>query len=243
MQGTLHYGNSTIPYRLIPKPTAKDCTISVQWQTGVTVVVPEHMDQRKIEAVLKRKAPWILQKLAELREIRPVSTKREFISGEKFPYLGRQYRLHVLAEDNAADVSLKFQNGRFIAVVPKVSGPMWREERLRAAFRDWYIQNGIVKVKERLNLFAPRLGLRPTDVVVKDQKLRWGSCTKTGIVNINWRVLMAPLRIVDYVVVHELAHLIHADHSPDFWAVVASVMPDYEERKHWLRVNGATLTL
>lgn len=94
-----------------------------------------------------------------------------------------------------------------------------------------------------MRLFAPRLGVMPTKVVVKDQQARWGSCTKNGTININWRILMAPMRIIDYVIIHELSHMIHADHSSDFWKVVSSVMPDYDERKEWLRVHGATLQL
>jgi predicted metal-dependent hydrolase len=240
---TFTYGTTCIDYTIHYKPSKRDCTISVDWQTGVSVVVPEGIDQDHIDAILRRKAPWILRKLAELREIKPLSTRHEFISGEKIPYLGRQYRLKVIAGDDVADVSLTFHNGRFIAVVPKSSSPTWRQERLREAFRDWYIQHGLTKVQQRIKLFAPRLGVEPSRVVVKDQKSRWGSCTKNGTININWRILMAPMRIVDYVVVHELAHMIHADHSSDFWAIVASVMPDYDERKDWLRVHGATLEL
>ncbi|MCL6444136.1 MAG: M48 family metallopeptidase [Alicyclobacillus sp.] len=240
---TFTYGTTSIDYTLCCKAAKRDCTISVDWKTGITVVVPEGIDQERIDAILRRKAPWILRKLAEFREIKPLSTRHEFISGEKISYLGRQYRLKVIARDDVTNVSLTFQSGRFIAVVPKSSSPTWRQERLRQAFRDWYIEHGLSKVEQRVNLFAPRIGVQPSKVVVKDQKTRWGSCTKNGTININWRILMAPMRIVDYVVVHELAHMIHADHSSDFWSVVASVMPDYDERKEWLRIHGPTLEL
>jgi predicted metal-dependent hydrolase len=192
--------------------------------------------------VLRRKAPWILRKLTEFREIYPQTTHHEFISGEKFPYLGRQYRLKLLAVDSS-DESLIFHNGRFIAAVPQTSSPTWREEHLRQAFRDWYITHGTIKVQRRLKLFAPRFGVSPSKIVVKDQQARWGSCTKNGSINVNWRILMAPMRIVDYVIVHELGHMIHADHSTEFWTTVSSVLPDYDERKEWLRIHGATLVL
>lgn len=240
---TFQYGTTSIDYQLQHNPTKKDVTIAVDWVTGVSVVVPENIDEERIETVLRRKAPWILRRLAEFEAIKQQTTHHEFISGEKFPYLGRQYRLKVIAVENASAETLTFQNGRFTATVPKSSLPSWREEHLRQAFRVWYIEHGSAKVQQRMKLFAPRLGLEPSNVVVKDQQARWGSCTNNGTININWRILMAPMRIVDYVVVHELGHMLHANHSSDFWAVVSSVMPDYDERKEWLRVNGATLQL
>ena len=240
---TFQYGTTSIDYTIRHSPSKNDVTIAIDWTTGVSVVVPDNIDQERIDSVLRRKAAWILRRLAEFREIKPLSTHHEFISGEKFPYLGRQYRLKVTAEDNKSDVSLTFQNGRFTATVPRSSSPSWRQEHLRQALRDWYVSHGHSKVQQRMELFAPRLGITPSNVVVKDQLSRWGSFTKNGIININWKILMAPMRIVDYVIVHELGHMIHADHSSDFWNVVSSVMPDYDERKEWLRVHGATLQL
>ncbi|MFD2171025.1 M48 family metallopeptidase [Tumebacillus lipolyticus] len=240
---TIKYGTTSIDYRIRYSPSKKEVTISIDWITGVSVVVPENIDQERIQSALQRKAPWILRKLVELREIKSLSTHHEFISGEKFPYLGRQYRLKVIAAEDISDVSLAFQNGRFIASVPRLSTPAWRQERLRVAFRDWYITHGYNKVQQRIKRFAPRLGVNPSKIVIKEQQARWGSCTKNGTININWRILMAPMRIVDYVIVHELGHMIHPDHSSDFWTVVASIMPDYDQRKDWLRVHGATLEL
>lgn len=240
---TFQYGTTSIDYHVSYSPVKKDVTIAVAWHTGVSVVAPENVPPERINAVLRLKAPWILRRLAEFEEIKPQLTHHEFISGEKFPYLGRQYRLKVKTIDNASNGTLTFQSGRFIATVPKSSSPSWREEHLRQAFRVWYIEHGTAKVQQRMSLFAPRLGLEPSKVVVKDQQARWGSCTKNGTINVNWRVLMAPMRIADYVIVHELGHMIHANHSSDFWAFISSVMPDYDERKEWLRVNGATLTI
>jgi predicted metal-dependent hydrolase len=103
---TFTYGTTSIDYTVRHQPFKRDCTIAVDWQTGVSVVVLENIDQERIDAVLRRKAPWILRKLAEFREIKPLSTHHEFISGEKFPYLGTQYRLKAIA------VGLRFELSR-----------------------------------------------------------------------------------------------------------------------------------
>jgi len=238
---TIQYGTTLIDYYIEQSPSIKDVVITVDWTSGVLVKAPDPMDIYRVETVLRRKAKWVLRKLTEFREIQTLTTNREFVSGEKIPYLGRQYRLKVTAVD--AEISVMFHNGRFIASVPRTSNPTWCQEQLRQAFREWYMTHGLAKIQQRMKLFAPRLGVHVSKIVIKDQQARWGSCTKNGTVNINWRILMAPMRIVDYVVVHELGHMIHADHSSEFWTVVGSVMPDYDARKEWLRVHGATLQL
>lgn len=240
---TFTFGTTLIEYNLHYKPNKRDIAIAVDWISGVTVTVSEGTSQEQIDTALRRKARWVLRKRAEFREIKHLTTHHEFISGEKFPYLGRQYRLKVHASNDGTDASINFINGRFSAVVPISSSPTWREEHLRAAFRDWYITHGLSKVQHRVQLFGSRLGLQPSKVVVKDQRARWGSCTKNGTININWRILMAPMSVVDYVIVHELGHMIRQDHSSDFWTTVQSVIPDYDVRKEWLRIHGPMLDL
>ncbi len=240
---TFTYGTTSIDYTVHPQPSKRDCTIAVDWQSGVSVVVPENINPEQIDMVLYKKAPWILRRLAELREIHPLPAHHEFISGEKLPYLGRQYRLKVHTDPAIEEVSLKFQHGRFVAVAPKVCDPAWRSEQLSQQFRDWVVEHGWVKVQHRIELFAPRLGVAPSKVLLKEQQSRWGSCTKSGVIHINWKILMAPMRIVDYVVVHELVHMRHPNHSSEFWTTLQSVMPDYHERKEWLRLQGPTLEL
>lgn len=87
------------------------------------------------------------------------------------------------------------------------------------------------------------MGVTLNDVQLKEQRMRWGSCTSEGNIYLNWRIIMSPMSIIDYVLVHELAHLRYMNHSNDYWNFVRSILPDYEQRKDWLRVNGPTLTL
>jgi predicted metal-dependent hydrolase len=236
------YGTTKINYQLCYKANKTDITVSVDWTNGVSVVVPDNIDLAVVEQVLYKKAPWILKKLYEFNEIKLLSSAKEFLSGEKFPYLGRQYRLKVTANAKISEATLTFKRGLFTADIPKNWSVVERQQLLKELFKQWYFIHGQMKIKERLKLYSPKMECYPTKLVIKEQVMRWGSCTKNGTVNINWLILMAPMRIVDYVLVHELAHIKHPDHSPAFWATIQSILPDYESRKEWLRINGPTLT-
>lgn len=153
------YGTTIIEYTVCHKAAKRDCTIAVDWTHGVTVFAPEGVDHQRINDVLRRKAPWILRRLAEFREIKAPTTRSEFVSGEKYPYLGRYYRLKVIAGD-VSDASLAFRNGRFIGTVPQGAVPSWHEQRLRSTFRDWYIAHGHAKIEQRVKLFADKACVR-----------------------------------------------------------------------------------
>jgi predicted metal-dependent hydrolase len=237
------FGNTIIDYDIKHSPSRNDITIAVDWVDGVSIVVPQDTDQITIDLALHKKAGWILNKLADFREIKMLSSHREFISGEKFGYLGRQYRLKVTKDESVSEASLIFRNSRFFAVVPMSFDDSLRQKHLYDLFRKWYITHGLIKIHNRIKLYSARMECYPSKVVVKEQQARWGSCTKNKTININWKILMAPMRVVDYVLVHELAHIQYPDHSNDFWSKVESILPDYQERKEWLRVNGPTLDL
>lgn len=239
---SLKYGTTSIQYYISYKEGKNDVTISVDRIEGVHVIAPPNVNGEKIDEVLRKKAPWILGKLNEISEIRKDISKREFLSGEKLPYLGRNYRLKIITSPDSKDATVVFHNGRFVAMIPHGVSDNWRQARLRNEFKKWYIEHGHQKIQERLRLFCPRMECYPTKIIVKEQENRWGSCTKNGTININWRILMAPMRVVDYVIVHELAHLKYPDHSFEFWNTVQAILPDYDNRKEWLRIHGPTLT-
>lgn len=235
------YGQSTIDYTLTYVPEKNEVRITVDWIHGVNVFAPPHLSSEELDQILHRKAPWILKKVSVLAEIHSGSQHKEFLSGEKFPYLGRNYKLKV-KRGNVSSPTLNFQLGCFLAEIPKDFSEEKRKSHVKRLLREWYIIHGEKKLKERLRIYSPRMELFPSKLTVTEHRMRWGSCTKKGAISIDWRVLMAPMRIVDYVLVHELAHLKHMNHSADFWRLIQSVIPDYEARKEWLRIHGPTLT-
>ena len=203
---------------------------------AVSVVVPTSTPTERIDQLLAAKRRWIKEKIALHREQAPPATRR-FVSGEAFSYLGRNYRLKV-ETGNFAPV--KLLNGRLVVTVPEGSQ---QPHMVRNALVRWYKRQAEQKLTEKVARFAPMVGVEPAGVGIRSFKSRWGSCTSRGKLEFNWRIMLAPNRMVDYVVIHELCHLIRHDHSPEFWREVARLMPEYEQCREWLRGNAVKLGL
>ncbi|RNA68806.1 M48 family metallopeptidase [Alteribacter keqinensis] len=236
------YGTTTFDYNLEPKTKSNEVNISVEWLDGIKVTAPPEMNQEQLNELLYKKAPWILEKWKAFKDIERKPAPKEFVSGEKLSYLGRNYSLKVIAGETE-HVKLKFRNGRFISIIPTNISKEEKKCDLYNAFKKWYFTHGDKKIKERAEIYTKKMDVFPSKIRLKEQKMRWGTCTPKGDIYLNWRIIMAPMAIVDYLLVHELAHIKHPNHSKEFWQLVRSVLPDYEERKEWLRINGPTLTI
>ncbi|MEY9867264.1 putative metal-dependent hydrolase [Peribacillus sp. B2I2] len=240
---TFQYGTTAIEYDIEYADDKKDVSIIVEWMEGIRLIAPKSITDEQINEVVRKKAPTILQKLKEVNEITEPPLPKEFVSGEKFKYLGRNYRLKVYKEEGLPKAKLAFIRGRFIATVPYGMDEYEKRKQLMELFRTWYLEHGKTKIQSRLKLYCAKMGVTPNDVQLKEQKMRWGTCTTEGNIYLNWRIMLAPMSILDYVLVHEMAHLRFMNHSNDYWNFVRSILPDYEQRKEWLRINGPTLTL
>ncbi len=230
-----HFGNTKITYKVVRSDKRKTIGLAVDPEEGVIVTVPSDIDDKEIEKAVNGRAGWILEKIEFLREIKEPALDKEFLSGEKFQYLGRGYMLKVHpTEIKSPEATLKY--GKFNVYVPERSKNVVRE-----ALLEWYYEHAQKKLKQRVKRYAGKVGVEPNTVKVKHQQKRWGSCTKDKDLLFNWRIIMAPMSIVDYVVVHELCHLKEKNHTDAFWRSVKSVISDYEVRKEWLRVNGPLL--
>lgn len=212
-------------------------TADIRVENGaVKLVVPRDTPEEKIDRILADKRLWIREKILLHREVSPARSKR-YVSGESFSYLGRNYRLKVASGPFAP---VKLVAGRLVVTVP--SG---REQPrvIRNALIRWYMHQAGKKLREKVDRYAAMVGVEPTGVGIKTFKSRWGSCTAHGRLEFNWKIMMAPNRMVDYVVVHELCHLKQHDHSPAFWREVERVIPDYMECREWLRENVGRLSV
>jgi hypothetical protein len=204
---------------------------------GVEVVVPRRMALRHVEPFVREKQPWIDRTLERLRAAgadRPV----RLLDGGSVPYLGAELDLRVRVEAWRTRPHVR-RRGGVLHVGVAAAG----EQPLRDALERWYRARAREEVAARLDAACRRAGVRYSGLSVRSQRTRWASCSSAGAMSFNWRLLLAPPEILDYVVEHEVCHLRLLDHSPTFWALVAERSPDYREHERWLRLHGPSLRL
>jgi len=235
----VRFGTKTIGYSIRRSARRATVAIAIDPTEGVLVTAPRAATVRRLDDIVHAKAPWIIQRLKRQSDRPPAPTAREFVSGETFLYLGRQYRLRVALDAKPRPVRL--ENGWLRVSVPRHVAEQHRSAFVRAALIDWYKGRAQERLLARLRAWAQKLGIVRPVLVVADPQKRWGSASPIGTIRINWRIVQAPSALVDYVVAHELTHVEHADHTPKFWAKLGRAMPDYDVRKARLRVFGAEL--
>jgi len=241
---SINLGNKTVEYEII-RTDRKTMGINIEDAKTVTVRSPKKLSVEKIEDVLKEKKVWILTKLAKMEEIKPAPKEKEFMTGEKLSYLGRRYMLEISNREGVDEVQVKLYQGTFVVEYPADldNDETKRREAIREEFISWYREHAEAKIKERVDKYKEDLDVEPNNIVIKKQNKRWGSCSSKGNLNFNWKIIMAPMSVVDYLVVHELVHLLEDNHSREYWKTVESIIPDYREKREWLRVNGRRLTV
>jgi predicted metal-dependent hydrolase len=215
-----------LTYRIRRSDRARRVRITVDRAGTVEVVLPQRLPQRAAEDAVTELRPWIDRRLAEVGRQRAAVLAR----GETVPYLGES--LTVVSQPGRTRVVRREQT----LVVP--DGP----ERLEALER-WYRRMAREEIRARLDRACALAGLTYTKLTIRDQRTRWGSCSRAGAMSFNWRLLLAPEAVLDYVIWHEACHLAVMDHSSRFWALVAQHCPEYREQVLWLKRNGATLVL
>jgi predicted metal-dependent hydrolase len=229
------FGGTAIAYTILRGRRQKTVAIGVDAIEGVRVRAPHDTPVARIDEIVHRKARWIVERRRRHEDLPPPPGPREFVSGETFLYLGRQYRLKVMKRKTKNPASVRLTAGYL-----RVTGTR-SESEVRRQLEDWYREHAKQRLPERVAIWAEKLGLTPATVLIRDQRKRWGSADAKGNVRLNWRIVQASQRLVDYVVAHELVHLRYADHTRGFWADLGAVMPDYEERREELRQVGRML--
>ncbi|UEP28026.1 M48 family metallopeptidase [Burkholderia sp. B21-007] len=227
-----------IEYQLLPGSDRRTTDIVIERNGVITVRPPVRMSPEQVDETVLSKRMWIYRNLAEWRDLNATRVTREWVNGETFLYLGSCYRLQLVVEQ---DEPLKLKDGRFCLrreIVERGS-----HDTAHQVFEAFYKAKGLPRIQKRVASFAAKVGVAAGAIQIKDLGYRWASCTKEGDLHFHWKCLMAPLTIIDYIIVHELCHLHHRDHSDAFWNEVDKVLPDYRDRKEWLRMRGAQLDL
>jgi predicted metal-dependent hydrolase len=219
---------SEFSYTIRRSDRARRVRVRVDPRDGaVEVVLPRRAAQREAAAAVVELRSWIDRRRAEVA----VAQARVAARGGSVPYLGA----HLLLRPERGRTRVHRRGD--VLLVPA------GEAEARAAIERWYRRQARLEIAPRLDAAAAAVGKSYTKLTIRDQRTRWGSCSSTGAMSFNWRLLLAPEIVLEYVVRHEAAHLAVMDHSPRFWAVMARLMPGYQQPRRWLRDHGATLVL
>lgn len=202
--------------------------VTVDRDGDLILFAPQDCDAATLEGFVRDKRSWIYRKLAEKELLRQPLSAKDYVSGEGFPYLGRNYRLLLVAEQ---EVPVKLADGRF--KMGRSAASDGRGHMVR-----WYQEHAEPWLTQRVERFSGRVGVDASGVTVRDLGYRWGSCGKADKLYFHWRTVLLPPRIVEYIVVHELVHLRVAHHTSEFWLLVERAMPDFAARKQWLAERG-----
>jgi predicted metal-dependent hydrolase len=226
---------SGVPYRIRRSNRARHARILVG-ADGVEVVVPRHFPLRKVEPFVQEKSPWIERTLRRMRESEAEFPPARVEDGGELPYLGERLALRVSAEPGRVRPHVARRAGELhVAIRPE--GP------LAGALEAWYRRRARVEIAPRLDAAVARAGRSYATLQIRGQRTRWASCSTSGAMSFNWRLLLAPEEILDYVVEHEVAHLDVQDHSERFWRLLATRSPGWREHERWLRRHGHALRL
>lgn len=222
------------PVEVVRTKRRKSMSMQIDSDLIVKVRAPRFLSDAKIRSFIVEKTTWIKSKLREQAAI-PVPKPKEYVSGECFAYLGRNYRLKVVRSAASHPVPVKMRHGYLVATVPEAAGNA--AAIVRGLLADWYRSHAQQRLEEKTARLAKVTGVAPGSVSVRNYKARWGSCSVDGHITYNWQIILAPHRIVDYVVIHELCHLLEHNHSPRYWRHVERCMPDWRQCRDWLRAN------
>jgi len=210
----------------------KTLNISVERDRSIIVRAPENLSTERIDEIVHSKKNWIKDKINHAQKY-PVDFKaKEFISGEALLYLGRNYQLLVVEEDFEG---IKFNQSFSISKS--------NQNNANQLFKEWYLAKALEKIKPLAQKYAANLGVKYNECKTSEMKYRWASCTPKNNILFNWRIIKSPIYVLEYLVVHELAHLIEQNHTPEFWNIVSIQVPNYEKAKKWLKEKGQLLEI
>lgn len=210
--------------------------ITVDRDGSLLLHAPAGCDADALAAWAWSKRGWVFRRLADKHLLMPASPDKDFVTGEGFDYLGRHYRIQLT--DYPADTGVKLERGRLRIPRPVVEAGEGKGTMIR-----WYRQRALTWLPPRISPWAQRMSLDPGELDVRDLGYRWGSLGKNDRLNIHWAAMQLPASLLDYVIVHELAHIGQPRHTAAFWATVQRALPDYDQRRARLATTGTTLWL
>ena len=217
----------TISYNLNRSARAKRVRLEIKRDTGLTVIVPRSYRLDHLSSFLEAKQSWILGNLAKREEMQSLYIRKELKNGDTIPYLGRDLKL-VIQENHRNNNNVKLVRDTLLVSLRSGNGS------LNVALERWYRVQAAEMIKKKAAELSARLALRYNRLTIRGQKTRWGSCSRKGNLSFNWKLLMSPEPVIDYVIIHELTHLKEMNHTKRFWQLVAEQCPRWRQHRKWL---------
>jgi predicted metal-dependent hydrolase len=194
------------------------------------VRAPHYLTADKIDQIVQSKRQWIKEKFNHTQKYPLITENKEFVSGETLMYLGKNYQLLIVDEEIAGiEFDQRFKISKF------------NQPKANDLFKKWYLSQALKKIEPLATKYAKSLGVKYNQFKTSEMKYRWGSCTPANNIIFNWRIIKAPMYVLEYLVAHELVHLIEDNHTPRFWNILSIQVPNYEKAKNWLKKNGQLL--
>lgn len=225
-------GGRHIAFELTRSARARRARLEIQLHRGVRVILPDRAPASDAERLLRSKSRWLLRNLARFERLRKIIPNRQFASGERLPYLGEELTLEV----TRGPARVERRGGTLVVSTP-------HQRSARSAVEDWYVDQAHREIAPRVAEAAMRHDVAIRGIGILRGRSRWGSCSPRGWIGINWRLMLASRAILDYIIAHELSHVAHPNHSPQFWARVGELHPAHAEAERWLRRFGQSLVL
>jgi len=224
-----------IDYSLVRSSRRRTMEISITDHLEVKVAAPRFVPQKEIHEFIQEKAGWIIRKLDEAYHVKKIIEKKQYGHGHEYLFLGNKYPLSVGLTERRTP-AIDFEGDCWNILLPADTGPEAQSRVIKKTLMGWYRTQAEEVLGGRIFYYARMMDLRPKKIAIRSQKRIWGSCHYTsGAINLNWQLVMTPMEVIDYVVVHELAHLEVPDHSRRFWKRVEKTLPDYKIRQKWLK--------
>lgn len=217
----------------IKRSNRKTLSLKINETGEVIVYAPLLLPKALINQFIRKHEAWINKHLQKISQRNIEFTQKQFIDGEEFLYLGNKYQL---ITTYTTPKNLIIFNQKNFLLNPEVKDPL-------ELFKSWYKEQAKTIFQGQVQYHSELMNLIPTDIKLSNAKTRWGSCSSKNLVRLNWKLIMAPLPIINYVIIHELAHISQKNHSPAFWEIVQYFDPEYKQHKKWLKENGYLLDL
>jgi predicted metal-dependent hydrolase len=231
------YAGKTVRIEIKYK-TQKSIRITIDQYENVEVHVPRGTPDEKVIELIERNWDSIQEKIAELNDRLNGPQQKVYEHGENFLYLGKSYPIKIMQDINIKKDKVLFEGENLHIHVKQHD-----DEIVKKALKRFYYKQCKAIVEKRIKIYQSHFKMKPRSITISDSKTTWGTCDSKLQLTFNWRLAMAPLHVIDYVVVHEMCHMVHLNHDRSFWRLVGKIMPDYKEQEDWLAQSNWKMTV